>query len=82
MASQGYIFGLAIYTGTETRYKMNSQAPSSKIGKTDLEINNLTKFLFVLMLVVAFVILCIDGFRGHWYVIYFRYILLLGSMLP
>eukprot|EP00347_Sterkiella_histriomuscorum_P018769 403344250 len=82
MASQGFIYGMVVYTGNETRYKMNSQAPSSKVGKTDLEINHLTKFLFVLMLVVALIVCSFTGFRGHWYVLYFRYILLLAMMLP
>lgn len=32
IASQGYIYGMVVYTGDETRFRMNSQAPGSKIG--------------------------------------------------
>ncbi len=68
LASQGHIYGLVIYTGDETRFRMNSQAPGSKIGKTDQEINNLAKGLFVMMFLMALMIVGLDNFKGHWYV--------------
>lgn len=34
------------------------------------------------MLIVALVIVAIDGFRGHWYIQYFRHILLVNMMIP
>lgn len=64
VASQGYILGVVIYTGTETRHKMNSQHPKSKIGKVDLEINQLTKFLFVLMMLLSVGLTALQGFPG------------------
>lgn len=68
IASQGYIFGLVIYTGEETRFRMNSQAPGSKIGKTDMEINNLAKGLFVMMFIMALMMEAVDYFKGLWYI--------------
>lgn len=53
VASNCYILGLVVYTGKETRFRMNSQDPKNKIGKIDLEINRLTKYLFVIMLIMS-----------------------------
>jgi phospholipid-translocating ATPase len=73
---------VVIYTGKETRSKMNSQHPKSKIGKVDLEINKLTKFLFILMLALAIGLTGLAGFKGNWAIQLFRYILLLSYIIP
>ena len=43
---------------------MNSKMPRSKIGLIDQEINFLSKILFLLMLVIAAIIITMDGFVG------------------
>lgn len=58
LASSGFILGLVVYTGNETRAQMNSKSPSSKIGLLDLEVNFLSKLLFLLMVILAFTIVC------------------------
>lgn len=50
LASNGYIVGMVVYSGKQTRSTMNSKSPSSKVGKVDLEINRLAKILFIMML--------------------------------
>lgn len=82
LASTGYILGLVLYTGAETRAQMNSKMPRSKIGLLDWEINFLSKILFVLMLFIAFIMTLLDGFEGSWYFKYFRFVLLLASIIP
>jgi phospholipid-translocating ATPase len=82
MASQGYALGIVVYTGEETRFRMNSQAPGSKLGKTDIELNNLTKLLFIMMLLIALMIVATDSFKGYWYIQYFRHVLLINTMIP
>jgi phospholipid-translocating ATPase len=82
LASTGYILGLVLYTGIETRAQMNSKMPRSKVGLLDQEINFLSKVLFVLMLVIALIIIVLDGFEGSWYFKYFRFVLLLASIIP
>jgi phospholipid-translocating ATPase len=82
LASTGYILGLVLYTGAETRAQMNSKMPRSKIGLLDWEINFLSKILFVLMLFIAFLMTLLDGFEGSWYFKYFRFVLLLASIIP
>ena len=61
---------------------MNSKNPRSKIGLLDHEINFLSKVLFSLMLFVALLIIVGDGFVGTWYFKYFRFVLLLASIIP
>lgn len=61
---------------------MNSKQPRSKVGLLELEINFLSKVLFALMLGIAAVIIVLDGFIGSWYFKYFRFLLLLASIIP
>lgn len=83
LASQGYILGMAVYTGRETRAIMNEREPSSKVGKIELELNRLAKFLFCFMIIVSFGIVALDGFRGsYWIIKAFRFILLLSYIIP
>ena len=73
---------MVAYTGRETRANMNSKMPRSKVGLIDWEINFLSKVLFLMMLVVSFVIVVMDNFSGQWYFKFFRYVLLLASIIP
>ncbi|CAI2369958.1 unnamed protein product [Moneuplotes crassus] len=82
LASSGYILGLVIYTGNETRAQMNSKNPNSKVGLLDLELNFLSKLLFVLMVLLALTIVISDGFHANWYIYLFRFVLLLSSIIP
>lgn len=82
LASSGFILGMIVYAGEETRAQMNSKMPRSKVGLLDEEINFLSKVLFVLMLMIAAIIIVLDGFVGSWYFKYFRFVLLLASIIP
>ena len=82
LASTGYAIGLIVYTGKETRSQMNSKSPISKVGLIDLEINFLSKVLFLLMIVISAIIVILNGFHGSWYIFFFRFILLLSSIIP
>ena len=61
---------------------MNSKKPRSKVGLLDWEINTLSKLLFGLMLIISGIIVILDGFHGQWYLRYFRFVLLLSSIIP
>jgi phospholipid-translocating ATPase len=61
---------------------MNSKSPRSKIGLIDHEINFLSKVLFVLMVIISGIIVSLEGFVGSWYFKFFRFILLLSSIIP
>ena len=61
---------------------MNSKMPRSKVGLLDQEINYLSKILFCVMLGISVVMIILDGFRGSWYLKFFRFVLLLASIIP
>ena len=82
LASPGYILGMVVQTGVETRMAMNTTPPRQKVGKLDLEVNWMSKVLFVLMIILAGVIIIVDGFSGDWYFKFFRVVLLLCSIIP
>ncbi len=82
LASAGYVVCIVCYTGKETRSEMNSKEARMKIGKLDLEINRLSKFLFVFMMIIALGIVALDGFKSQWYINFFRFVLLLSAIIP
>jgi phospholipid-translocating ATPase len=51
-------------------------------GVFDMEINLITKFAFIFMLVASIIILVLRGFGSKWYIHFFRYILLLSWIIP
>jgi phospholipid-translocating ATPase len=61
---------------------MNTSSLRGKIGKLDLEINWLSKVLFVMMCLISLIIVAIDGFIGSWHLKFFRICLLLCSIIP
>lgn len=79
------IIGLVIYTGKETRFQMNSQIARTKIGKLDLLLNTLSKYLFLFLIFLAIGIVIMNGVTFdsvYPFLILFRYILLLSSIIP
>jgi len=61
---------------------MNAKSPVTKFGKLDYELNLLAKYLFLLMVIIALCIVALQGFRGSWYINFFRFVLLLCSIIP
>ena len=82
LASPGYILGMVVHTGIETRMAMNTSAPRQKVGTLDHEVNWLSKVLFIMMVVFAAAMIVADGIIGDWYFKFFRIILLLCAIIP
>eukprot|EP01017_Pseudomicrothorax_dubius_P027041 TRINITY_DN3070_c0_g1_i2.p1 TRINITY_DN3070_c0_g1~~TRINITY_DN3070_c0_g1_i2.p1 ORF type:complete len:766 (-),score=175.45 TRINITY_DN3070_c0_g1_i2:1550-3847(-) len=80
--ASGTAIGLVLSTGEETRSTMNARKPRSKFGAFDAEVNYLSKLLFILTVVLSGAITLMNGFAGAWLIQYFRYILLLSSIIP
>jgi phospholipid-translocating ATPase len=80
--ASGSVLGLVIYTGTETRSALNTNSPPSKIGQTDTELNGLSKVLFLITIGVASILMLLKGLSGFWYIYFFRFVLLLSSIIP
>ena len=73
---------MVVYTGKETRSAMNAREPNTKIGKLDMEVNRLSKFLFFFMVCISLGIVALDEFKGGWIIKFFRFILILSYIIP
>ena len=82
LASSGYIIGMIVFTGKETRAQMNSKMALTKVGKLDIEINRLSKFLFFCMVLISLGIVALSQFKGNWLINFFRFVLLLSAIIP
>jgi phospholipid-translocating ATPase len=82
IASSGHVLAMTIYTGMETRSQMNAKDAVTKVGKLDLEINRLFKFLFLFLIIISFGIVALSGFRGLILFNFFRFLLLLCAIIP
>ncbi|XP_055940655.1 probable phospholipid-transporting ATPase IIA isoform X2 [Argiope bruennichi] len=82
VVASGTAIGIVIYTGSETRSVMNNSEPRSKVGITDLELNQQTKVLFAAVIGLALVMMALKGFGGSWYRYLFRFILLFSYIIP
>ncbi|KAL0482155.1 phospholipid-transporting ATPase IIB [Acrasis kona] len=82
VVASGTVICMIIYTGTETRSVMNASTVRGKVGKLDKELNDLSKFLFLMMLLLSFVMVALKQFQGQWYLTMFRFLLLFSSIIP
>jgi len=64
------------------RSVMNTHDARQKMGKTDQELNYLSKVLFVFMIILAVLIVFTGGLGEYWLLDLFRQILLLSSIIP
>ena len=82
VVASGTALGVVIYTGRETRSVMNTSKPHMKVGLLDMEVNEMTKVLFFMVLALAVVMMCLKGFGGPWYRYLFRFIVLFSYIIP
>lgn len=80
--ASGRAIGLVVYTGRETRSVMNTTLPESKVGLLDLEVNNLTKILFIFVIILAATMVIMKGLDSNWYRYLMRFILLFSYIIP
>jgi phospholipid-translocating ATPase len=80
--TKGIAIGLVLYTGKQTRSSMNSNSATAKFGITDDELNYLSKFLFGLMVLLALSMVIFTGINSTSYILFFRHLLLLSSIIP
>ncbi|GAA5973244.1 hypothetical protein JCM21900_001016 [Sporobolomyces salmonicolor] len=78
----GNAVGMVVYTGRETRAVMNTSQPGTKTGLLDMEINRLAKILCAVTFALSVILVALNGFRGHWWVYVFRFLILFSSIIP
>ncbi|XP_041723398.1 LOW QUALITY PROTEIN: probable phospholipid-transporting ATPase IIB [Coregonus clupeaformis] len=82
IVASGTVIGVVIYTGKETRSVLNTSSPKNKVGLLDLELNRLTKALFLAQVVLSVVMIVLQGFVGPWFRNLFRFIVLFSYIIP
>ncbi|KAL8983535.1 MAG: hypothetical protein Q9205_002247 [Flavoplaca limonia] len=86
LASNAAVWGVVLYTGSQTRQAMSTTPPRSKTGLLDCEINNLTKILCALTLSLSIILVALEGFEGDekmkWYVAITRFLILFSTIIP
>ena len=83
IASQG-VLGIIIYTGKESRARMNSSTPKLKIGVLDEELNKSNVYLFVIMLVLSLILTILKGINLSWTTlfIFIKFMILFCAIIP
>ncbi|TRY88260.1 hypothetical protein DNTS_022639 [Danionella cerebrum] len=66
--------------GWESRY--DSAKVTENVGLLDLELNRLTKALFLAQVVLSVVMVVLQGFLGPWYRNLFRFVVLFSYIIP
>ncbi|CAB4064955.1 E7.6.2.1 [Lepeophtheirus salmonis] len=64
IVANGTAIGIVVYSGPECRAIMNNSFPRSKVGLLDLELNQITKVLFMATIILSLVLMCLKGFDG------------------
>ena len=83
IASQG-VLGIVIYTGKESRARMNSSTPKLKIGVLDQELNKTNVYLFIIMLLLSLILTFLKGFIFSWKTlfIFIKFMILFCAIIP
>ena len=76
------IIGIIIYTGKETRARMNSSTPKLKIGILDKELNRSNVYLFIIMMILSLILACAKGLDSKFFFVFFKYIILFCAIIP
>uniref|UniRef100_A0AAQ5XSY4 Phospholipid-transporting ATPase n=1 Tax=Amphiprion ocellaris TaxID=80972 RepID=A0AAQ5XSY4_AMPOC len=82
VVASGTVIGVVIYTGKETRSVLNTSFAKNKVGLLDLELNRLTKALFLAQVVLSVVMVALQGFVGPWFRNLFRFVVLFSYIIP
>lgn len=78
----GKVYAMVLYTGKEMRSVMNTTNPRSKVGQVEEEINLLSKVLFGVLCAISVGMVGLQGFQDDWYIQFFRFVILLSSIIP
>uniref|UniRef100_A0A8C9WUL9 Phospholipid-transporting ATPase n=1 Tax=Sander lucioperca TaxID=283035 RepID=A0A8C9WUL9_SANLU len=82
VVASGTVIGVVIYTGKETRSVLNTSYAKNKVGLLDLELNRLTKALFLAQVVLSIVMVALQGFVGPWLSNLCRFVVLFSYIIP
>ena len=78
------IIGIVIFTGNETRVRMNSSEPKVKLGILDLELNMINVYLFFMMFALSLILTLLKKQQLLLQSVFncFRFIILFCGIIP
>jgi phospholipid-translocating ATPase len=86
LASSSTLYGVVIYTGSQTRQAMSLTQSRPKVGLLELEINNLTKILCGLTFSISLILVLLGriehGKERPWYIGALRFLILFSTVIP
>ena len=86
LASTAVVYAVIVYTGPQTRQALSTSASRTKTGLLEYEINNLTKILCALTLLLSFILVAAYKFESPdkrpWYIAVMRYLILFSTIVP
>ena len=82
--ASGEVLGIVISTGKETRIELNNSDTDVKYGKTDEEVNTMTKYLFVILVIISVLLTILSGkiLERDGIVFFTRIFILTSSIIP
>ena len=89
VVASGSAIGCVVYTGGETKAMINTSQPAMKVGRVDLELNSLTKILFLSSIVMSCVLVSFAlapraqaPTATRFFVLFFRFVILFSNIIP
>ena len=79
---KGSVIAIVIYNGPESKIMMNSKEGELKRSLVTDELNDYSKMLFIIMLILSLVLMYLRGSSNNFFVQVFRYVLLLSTIIP
>jgi phospholipid-translocating ATPase len=78
------VVGMVIFNGKETKMALNSRKKTSKMGKTDMEIDRIILILFFILTTISLLITILSGNLNGWDTFFYllRILILLSSIIP
>ena len=82
--ASGEAIGLVIYVGKETRIELNNKETRAKFGRTDENINSLTKYLFGILIFLSLLLTFFSGKFAHLDagIFFTRVFIILSCIIP
>lgn len=71
-----------MYTGRDVRSSLNTSKRVTKTGLFDMELNRMSKVLFLILILASIVLVSFKGFSKLWIIYFSRFVLLLSSIIP
>lgn len=82
VVAKGEVTCIVIYNGPESKIMMNSTEGEIKRSLVTDELNDYSKILFLIMLLLSLAVMYLKGSANNFFVQIFRYVLLLSTIIP